>query len=35
MNNVPASYSDSTEIGLLDMSEDHIQKFTVVVGEMI
>ena len=29
------TYSDSTEIGVLQMSEDHIQKCTVVVGEII
>ena len=31
----PSTYSDTTKIGLLQMSEDHIQKCTVVVGEII
>ena len=39
INNVtiflPNTYCDATKIGLLQVTEDHIQKCTVVVGEII
>ena len=31
----PCTYSDATEIGLLYMPKDYIQKFTVAVGEIL
>ena len=32
---LPSTYSDTAEIGLLQVPEDHIQKCTVVVGEIV